>query len=294
MSTSPTTHRRLGRPPTGRELPGRDCAHVPAPRSGCHLRRRVRTPGERPGDARDPHRPSRPLAESLRRARHRIDSTGMPRSHHCDQRTASPTSAAQLSRVLQRHPPASVPPQQQPQSAQSANVSGRGHRRDSAGRRTSSPLSARRLSTAVARHDGQEMPVVLCPFAVRPVCPLDATVARRLAWRNRLGLHADARGVRRGRRRSANEVCDRRTPAGRVRGGARRRGGPHDGSHGWNSWSGHGAGACGRMPPSSPKPIPSPRHTITCRSKRFLVRTISSRDRYPTRPHAARWNTDSG
>ena len=32
-------HRRLGRPPTGRELPGRDRAEVPAPRPGCHLRR---------------------------------------------------------------------------------------------------------------------------------------------------------------------------------------------------------------------------------------------------------------
>jgi hypothetical protein len=42
-----------------------------------------------------------------------------------------------------------------------------------------------------------------------PVCPLDATVARRLPWRNRLGLHVDARGVRRARLRSANEVCDR-------------------------------------------------------------------------------------
>src|SRR4029450_4899288 len=103
-----------GRSPTCRELPGRDRAQVPAPRPRCHLRRRVRTAGERPGDARDPHRPSRPLAESLRRARHRVDSTGMPRSRHCDQRMASPTSAAQLSRVLQRHPPASIPPQQQP------------------------------------------------------------------------------------------------------------------------------------------------------------------------------------
>src|SRR5262249_46206324 len=87
----------------------------------------------------------------------------------------------------------------------SANVSERGHRRDPAGRRTSSPVSARRLSTAAARPDGQEMPVVLCPSP--PVCPLDATVAR--PWRNRLGLQVDARGVKRARLPSANEVCDR-------------------------------------------------------------------------------------
>jgi PAS domain S-box-containing protein len=44
-----------------------------------------------------------------------------------------------------------------------------------------------------------------------PVCPLDAAVARRLSRRNRLGLHVDARAVRRARLRRANEVCDRDT-----------------------------------------------------------------------------------
>src|SRR2546428_1885381 len=102
-------NRRLGRPPVGRELSGRDRTQVPAPRSGRYLRRRVRTAGERPGDERDPHRPSSALAESLRRARHRVDSTGMSRSRHRDQRTASPTSAAQVPRVLQCDPPASGP-----------------------------------------------------------------------------------------------------------------------------------------------------------------------------------------
>src|SRR5262249_22891782 len=58
-----------------------------------------------------PHRPSRPLAESLRRARHRVGSTGIPRSRHWAARAASRTSTAQVPRVLYRHPPASVPPQ---------------------------------------------------------------------------------------------------------------------------------------------------------------------------------------
>src|SRR5207237_1161882 len=58
---------------------------------------------------RSPHRPSSALAESLRRARHRVDSPGMSRSRHRDQRTASPTSAAQVPRVLQCDPPASGP-----------------------------------------------------------------------------------------------------------------------------------------------------------------------------------------
>jgi hypothetical protein len=72
----------------------------------------------------------------------------MPRSRHCAQRTASPTSTAQVPRVLQRHPPASVPPQRQPPSTQGANPSWRAHRGDPAGRRPSSPLSARRLRAA--------------------------------------------------------------------------------------------------------------------------------------------------
>src|SRR6267378_7529016 len=98
-------------------------------------------------------------AESLRRARHRVDSTGTPRSGHRDQRTASPTPAAQLPRVLQRHPPASGPPQQQPPSTRSAAATVRANCRDPAGRRTSSPLSARRLiapASPVARDVGQE------------------------------------------------------------------------------------------------------------------------------------------
>jgi class 3 adenylate cyclase len=127
-------HRRLGRSPTGRELPGRDSAQVPAPRSGCDLRRRVRTAGERPGDERGPHRPSSALAESIRRARHRLDSTRMPRSRHRDQRMASPTSPAQVPRVLQRHSPASVPPQRQPPSTRGGNPSWRANRCDPAGR----------------------------------------------------------------------------------------------------------------------------------------------------------------
>src|SRR4030095_16237991 len=53
-------HRRLGRPPTGRKLPGSNRAQVPAPRSGRHLRRRLRTAGERPGDERGPHPPRAP------------------------------------------------------------------------------------------------------------------------------------------------------------------------------------------------------------------------------------------
>jgi putative transposase len=90
----------------------------------------------------------RALAESFRRARLRFNSTRMPRSRHRDQRTASPTSAAQLPCVLQHHPPASVPPQPKPLSAGSTAANGRAHRRDSAGRRTSPPLPARRLKYA--------------------------------------------------------------------------------------------------------------------------------------------------
>src|SRR5207245_2665336 len=63
-------------------------------------------------------------------------------------RTASPTPAAQLPRVLQRHSPASGPPEQQPPPAPSASTSARAYRRDPAGRRTSSPVSSRRLSAA--------------------------------------------------------------------------------------------------------------------------------------------------
>ena len=139
---------RLDRPPIGRELSGRDRAQVPAPRSRCHLRRRVRTAGERPEDERGPHRRSGALAESFRPARHRFNSTRMLRSRHRDQRTASPTVAAQLPCVPQRHPPASVPPQPNPSSAHSTTASGRAHRRDSASRRPSPPLPARRLTAA--------------------------------------------------------------------------------------------------------------------------------------------------
>src|SRR2546426_6646298 len=72
----------------------------------------------------------------------------MPRSRHCAQRAASATSTARVPRVLQRHPPASVPPQRQPPSTRGANLSWRAHRCDPAGRWPSSPLSARRLRTA--------------------------------------------------------------------------------------------------------------------------------------------------
>jgi len=124
------------------------------------------------------------LAESLRRARHRVDSTGMPRSRHRDQRTAPPAPAAQLPRVLQRHPPASGPPESQPPSAGRTNASGRAHRRDPAGRRTSPLLSARRLSGAgfsgCPRRSGDDnRPVSLhCPPVV-----LTQTVVARLPWR---------------------------------------------------------------------------------------------------------------
>jgi hypothetical protein len=72
--------------------------------------------------------PRAPWQNPLRRARHRLDSTGMPRSRHRAQRTAPPTSAAYVFRVLQRHPPASALHQRQPLSARSANASGRAHR----------------------------------------------------------------------------------------------------------------------------------------------------------------------
>ena len=72
----------------------------------------------------------------------------MPRSRHRVQRTAPPTPASQLPRLLQHHPPASVPPQRKPPSAGSAHASGQAHRCDSAGRRTASPVPARCLSVA--------------------------------------------------------------------------------------------------------------------------------------------------
>jgi hypothetical protein len=133
---------------------------------------------KRPEDDRDPHRPSGAMAESVRRARHRLDSTRMPRSHHRDQRTPPPTSAAQLPRV-QCHPPASIPPQRQPPSARSANPSGRAHCGDPAGRRTSSPVSARRLSrgsqqlpaTIVKRWQPSCFPSSPAVLIVRPCAP---------------------------------------------------------------------------------------------------------------------------
>src|SRR5262249_19609142 len=103
--------RRLSRPAACRDLPGRDGTQVPAPRSRRHLRRCFRPTRERHGDPRGPHRPTGTLAESLRRARHRVDSTGMPRSRHRIQRTASATPAAQVARLLQCNAPASGTPQ---------------------------------------------------------------------------------------------------------------------------------------------------------------------------------------
>src|SRR5215475_2496205 len=103
--------RHLGRPAACRDLPGRDRTQVPTPGSRRHLRRRFRTTREGHGDPRGPHRPTSTLAESLRRARHRVDSTGMPRSRHRLQRTASPTPAAQVPRLLQCNAPASGTPQ---------------------------------------------------------------------------------------------------------------------------------------------------------------------------------------
>src|SRR5262245_31562902 len=106
----------------------------------------------------------------------------MPRSRHCDQRTASPTSTAQVSRVLQRHPPASVPPQQQPPSTRGANPSWRAHRCDPAGRRTSSPLSARCLSAAAVSarppryYEMAAVLLVLCRPSIFLVQPFSAAV----------------------------------------------------------------------------------------------------------------------
>jgi hypothetical protein len=117
-----------------------------------------------------PHRPSRALAEPLRRARHRLHSPRMPRSRHRDQRTASPTSAAQIPRVLQHHPPASISQQPQPPAAGSPNTAGRAHRYDPTGRRTSSPLSARCLSAAAVSGRLQryyEMAAALLSFGAR-------------------------------------------------------------------------------------------------------------------------------
>ncbi len=87
---------------------------------------------------------------------HRADSTGMPRSRHRDQRTASPASAAQVARVPQCDRPASGPPQQQPLSPHAIPSRSPGGRHSGDARRTEGYTSLYRSTAASSGPRGRQ------------------------------------------------------------------------------------------------------------------------------------------
>ena len=153
---------------------------LPDPRSGSGIRVGVQGPRRGHGDRRGSHRPSKSLAEPLRRAGHRQHPPRVPRPRRRPQRASPPPTAQRLLRAL---PSLALPPLARDGlsgAAGDTGTRGRHGRGDSRGRRALPALRAtRRLSWQAPRSSPALQP--LSVGEVRPqICEPGPRCARAL------------------------------------------------------------------------------------------------------------------
>ena len=104
ISINGASHCRVGPAAGGRGVSGRHGTSLDPPGSRPHLRRGFRAPSGGYGHRRGLVRTGESLAESVRRARDRVDPTGVSASRHCLERFASSARPHVVHSLLSRQP----------------------------------------------------------------------------------------------------------------------------------------------------------------------------------------------